>query len=427
MESELQELRQRLAQLEAENARLKTAAAPTHSGPLGPDEYRRYGRQMTVPGFGLLLGQLRLKHSRVLVVGAGGLGCPALLYLCGAGVGTLGILDDDVVDMSNLHRQVLHTTDTVGWLKCDSAVRHLARLNPHVQLATHPVRLHNDNAFGIVAQYDVVVDCTDNPATRYLVNDVCVLLGKTVVSGSGVKADGQLTVLNHANSGPCYRCFYPVPPRADSVSTCADAGVLGPAIGLTGVALAAETIKVLTGHYEHDFLPFLAMYSAYPQQKMRVFKMRNKQPGCAVCGSDATITRSMIEAGTVNYADFCGLVSYVSLPAEMQVSVTEAALGIREDKRAVVLDVRPKEQYQIVSIPGSVNVDWTALAKLDDVDDLLPGFDKTSDRLYVVCRYGNDSRLATKKLTDMGFKNVRDVKGGMTQWHTDVDPSLPIY
>ncbi|KAG7691575.1 hypothetical protein KL930_005205 [Ogataea haglerorum] len=211
---------------------------------LSLNEYLRYGRQLIVPEFGLQ-GQISLKESRVLVVGAGGLGCPALQYLVGAGFGTVGIVDHDTVDMSNLHRQTLHTTETVGMLKCESAKLQLAKLNPLVQINTHPVALSQDNSFGIFEQYDIVLDCTDTPATRYLINDTAVLLGLTIISGSGLKTEGQLSILNFNNTGPCYRCFYPTPPPPSSVTACSDGGVLGPIIGIMGVMMALEAIKVV--------------------------------------------------------------------------------------------------------------------------------------------------------------------------------------
>ncbi|OBA21579.1 hypothetical protein METBIDRAFT_78500 [Metschnikowia bicuspidata var. bicuspidata NRRL YB-4993] len=393
-------------------------------------EYRRYGRQMIVPGFGSLPSQLKLRNTKVLVIGAGGLGCPALLYLCGAGVGTIGILDNDVVDESNLHRQVLHATDAVGLLKCDSAKKYLLRLNPHVALATHPVQLCNDNAFGIIAQYDLVVDCTDTPATRYLINDVAVLLGKTVVSGSGVKTDGQVTVLNYRSRGPCYRCFHPKPPTPASVPTCSDAGVLGPAIGLTGVALATETIKVATGFYGDAFSPFIAMYSAFPQQTMRVFKMRGRQASCAVCGESPTILRRDIEACRVDYSAFCGLVTYGAPRADHRRSVHELADAMRGCPGPVLLDVRPSEQFQITHVAGAINVEWErTLARARSIDGMLPrGFDKEKDEVYVMCRYGNDSQAAARRLIqELGFKRVWDVRGGLHQWSVEVDGTVPVY
>lgn len=429
-----EELLERIRQLEHENASLKAAVEisndPVSENGLTLEENRRYGRQMIVPEFGSLTSQLKLKHSKILVVGAGGLGCPALLYLCGAGVGIIGILDNDTVDVSNLHRQVLHTTDRVGMFKCESAEIYLKSLNPHVNIVTHPERLTNDNAFDIIAQYDLVVDCTDTPATRYLINDVSVLCGKTIVSGSGVKADGQITVLNFNNTGPCYRCFYPKPPKPEAVSTCGDAGVLGPAIGLTGVALAVETVKILTGFYDESFKPFLSMYSAYPQQSMRLFKMRNKQATCAVCSSNAIITRSTIESNGIDYAAFCGILNTNVLSDNFRITPHEFKEVMTKNPSVTLIDVRPKEQYDIIRLPKSINIPWEYnFAKLDSLDKLLPvSFDKNVDKVYVICRYGNDSQLAARKLIDdLGFKNVKDIKGGMNKWSTDVDPTIPIY
>lgn len=431
------ELLQRIQELEAENAELKLAQSVPISAKyekidshFSLEEYRRYGRQMIVPGFGSLAAQKKLKDASVLVVGAGGLGCPALLYLGGAGIGKIGIVDNDTVDISNLHRQVLHTTENVGMLKCESAKRYLNRLNPHVQVVTHAERLSNDNSFDIISPYDLVVDCTDTPATRYLINDVSVLCGKTIVSGSGVKSDGQITILNFQNFGPCYRCFHPSPPKPDSVSTCGDAGVLGPAIGLTGISLAVETIKVLTGHYDENFTPFLSMYSAYPQQTMRVFKMRNRQPGCVACGSNPTISRKVIETGSIDYALFCGSVSSNVLSELQRVDVKQYEAIRKANPKSILIDVRPKEQFLITSLPNSINIDWTSkMSKLDSVSQFLPeNFNKDEDEVYVICRYGNDSQLASKKLMDdFNFKRVKDIKGGMYKWSTDIDPNVPIY
>lgn len=385
---------------------------------------------MIVPEFGSLPSQKKLRSAKILVVGAGGLGCPALLYLAAAGIGHIGIVDDDTVDISNLHRQVLHTSDHVGMLKCDSAKKYLNRLNPHVKITTYPVRLCNENAFDIISSYDLVVDCTDAPAIRYLINDVSVLCGKTIVSGSGVKTDGQFCVLNFKNTGPCYRCFYPQPPAPESVSSCGDAGVFGPAIGMTGVALATETIKVLTGHYTQDFKPFLAMYTAYPQQQIRTFKMRGRQKGCVVCGDSPLITRSVIENNLIDYTEFCGLRSYNVLSSEERIDAEEAQKRLQQDPRSVVLDVRPPTQFQIVNIPNSINLDWVLEAsKVNSLDSVLPpDFDKQNDNLYVVCRYGNDSQLATQRFKqELGIKKIHDIKGGINAWSKKVDPNMPTY
>lgn len=430
-----EELLRRIQELEAENAKLRQAYNPQEhifekiDSHFSLEEYRRYGRQMIVSEFGSLPAQKRLKDASILVVGAGGLGCPALLYLGGAGIGKIGIVDNDIVDVSNLHRQVLHTTETVGMLKCESAKLYLNRLNPHVSVATHPERLTNENAFGIISQYDLVLDCTDTPATRYLINDVSVLCGKTIVSGSGVKTDGQITILNFRSEGPCYRCFYPTPPKPESVSTCGDAGVLGPAIGITGIAIAMEAIKVLTGYYDKSFEPFLSMYSAYPMQNMRVFKMRKRQKHCLVCGEAPTITREIVESGKIDYAVFCGSVNSNILTSEQRIDVKEFHSLRSANPNSILIDVRPREQFLITKLPNAINIDWTSiLSKIDSVDDYIPlSFNKDEDALYVICRYGNDSQLAAQKLHELGFRKVKDIKGGMYKWSCDVDPKIPIY
>lgn len=393
------------------------------------DEYKRYGRQMIVPEFGSLKSQIKLKNSKILVVGAGGLGSPALLYLSAAGIGTIGIVDDDVVDTSNLHRQVIHSTDMVGEFKCISAKNYINRLNPHVQVDTYAERLSNENAFKIILKYDLVLDCTDHPAVRYLINDVCVILGKTIVSGSGLKAEGQLTILNFATIGPCYRCFHPQPPSPSSVTSCSDGGVIGPSIGMLGVSMAVETIKVLIGFYTKDtFQPFLSTYTAFPQQQIRVFKMRKRQPNCISCGDNPTINRSLIEDGTLNYAAFCGKVTFDPIDPKLRVSPKEYAKIAELGKKHLLIDVRPKEQFQITRLPNSINIEWDPLLrKADSLKDIIPPGFTEEDDVYFVCRFGNDSQLAVKKFLQMKFSNAKDIIGGLSKWVDDVDPTMPKY
>jgi adenylyltransferase/sulfurtransferase len=434
-------LKARLEELQKENAALR---ARIQSGPatqndeeplvsgLSLHEYRRYGRQMIVPEFGALDSQLALKNASILVVGAGGLGCPALLYLSASGVGKIGIVDSDEVDVSNLHRQVMHATDTVGTPKVQSAQKYINRLNPNVKVTTYETMLTNTNAFDIVSAYDVVLDCTDNPATRYLINDVAVLCGKPIVSGSGLKTEGQLSVLNYSNVGPCYRCFYPKPPSSNFITSCKDGGVLGPCIGLVGVGMAVEAIKVLTGAYERcgaQFKPFLTMYSAYPYQQMRMFKMRPRQATCAVCGDSPIITRALIESHQIDYIAFCGKVNPNVLASHHRVTPQQYFDLVASSTPHILLDVRPQEQFAITALPHAIHIPWDpTLAKLDNIDKFLPAtFDKNTDAIYVICRYGNDSQLATEKLHKLGFKHVKDIKGGLNQWSEDVDATIPIY
>lgn len=422
LQDRMDSLENQVKHLKIENESLK---ASTKSS-LSLEEYKRYGRQMIVPEFGALKSQLNLKNAKILVVGAGGLGCPALLYLSGAGIGEIGIVDNDTVDESNLHRQVLHTTDKVGMLKCDSAKSVINKLNPHVKVVTHPVRLQNDNAFEILEKYDLILDCTDAPAVRYLINDVAVILGKTIISGSGLKSDGQWTILNFNNQGPCYRCFHPKPPAANSVTSCQDGGVIGPAIGIIGLNMAMETIKVLTGHYDDNFKPFMGAYYGYLFQQYRTFKMRGRQKSCEVCGDNPTITRHKIELNELDYHAFCGRVEPVSIPDNLRVSVKQ----YKDTKsKHVLIDVRPKEQFDIVSLPQSINIPWgNEFLKLDLLDPILPEGTTKQDDIFVVCRFGNDSQNAAKTIHDkFGFENVKDIRGGLNKWSDEIDPSFPKY
>lgn len=439
--SNVEELERKIKELELENSSLKTKLlangnTEVDSSHLQPiingltlEEYKRYGRQMIVPEFGALDSQKSLKNLSVLVIGAGGLGCPALLYISAAGVGKIGIIDNDDVDASNLHRQVLHTTESVGIPKVESAKRYINKLNPNVEVDTYVTMLSNENAFDIISKYDLILDCTDNPATRYLINDVAVLCGKTIVSGSGLKTEGQLSVLNFESIGPCYRCFYPKPPSPNSVTSCKDGGVLGPCIGLVGVTMAVETLKCLTGAYtKESFKPFLSMYSAYPQQQLRVFKMRPKQKTCAVCGEAPVISREMIESNEINYIEFCGKLNPNVLKNEQRVTVNEY-LKVYKSGSSILLDVRTTEQFLITSLPGSINVPWDPiLNKADTVGQYFPSnFDKEIDSIYVICRYGNDSQLATEKLISLGYKNTKDIKGGLNKWSEEIDINFPVY
>ncbi|GMF97833.1 hypothetical protein B5S30_g281 [[Candida] boidinii] len=407
--------------------------------PLTLEEYRRYGRQMTVPELGIS-GQLKLKASKVLVIGAGGLGCPSLMYLVGCGIGTIGIVDHDIVDISNLHRQVLHSTETVGMLKCDSAKKALNKLNPNVEIVTHPVAIANDNIFKIMENYDLVLDCTDTPATRYLINDAAVLLGKTIVSGSGLKTECQLSILNFENQGPCYRCFYPTPPPPNSVTSCSDGGVIGSVIGLMGVMMATEAIKVLTNFYTSDnFKPFLSLYSAYgPQQGLRTFKMRGRSPKCCICNRETrSINKELIESGALNYSVFCGKVNYNILSQEERIDVMQLNDLISKNNEnletPLIIDVRTKEQFDIISLSNSINIPLPKLTKIKTLEELKGAYksdsrvnDKTN--YYVICRYGNDSQLATDYLkNELKLDNVKDVTGGLNSWSHYVDDKFPVY
>lgn len=431
MDSTKEELLNQIEALKLENQRLKQASnvydreVSKIDDNLSLDEYKRYGRQMIVPEFGALKSQIKLKSTKILVIGAGGLGCPALLYLSASGIGNIGIVDNDTVDVSNLHRQVLHTTETVGMLKCESAKSYINKLNPHVNVTTYPIRLANDNAFEIFEQYDLILDCTDAPAVRYLINDVAVLLGKTVVSGSGLKTDGQWTILNYDNKGPCYRCFHPKPPAADSVTSCQDGGVIGPAIGIIGLNMALETIKVLTGFYESSFKPFMCAFYGYQSNQYRTFKMRGRQASCEVCGEKPSITRELIESNQLDYHIFCGRSEQYYLPKDSRVTAKEYVKG---QNNSILIDVRPKEQFEVAALPNSINIPWgNSFLKLPLLKDHLPNTSK-DDPIYVICRYGNDSQIATKTIKEsFGFTNVKDIIGGLNAWSDEIDENFPKY
>ncbi|AGO12588.1 AaceriAER248Wp [[Ashbya] aceris (nom. inval.)] len=438
VDGNLDALTNELDALRLENERLKRQLQERETSggglPMSLEEFQRYGRQMIVEETGGISGQVKLRNARVLVVGAGGLGCPALQYLAGAGIGHLGIVDDDIVDASNLHRQPLHDTCKVGLLKCDSAKEALLRLNPHCNIKTYAVRLSYANAFGIFSSWDLIMDCTDSPMSRYLISDVAVNLGKTVVSGSGLGTEGQLSIYNFKNAGPCYRCFYPIPPPPGSVVSCQMGGVLGPCIGMLGVMMAVETLKILFDVYTlENFKPFLMQYSGFPYQTLRMFKMRGRKQNCLCCGDKPTITRSMIESGHIEYETFCGAVDYDVLSKDERLSASEfeANYWSQKGKDFVCLDVRPPLHYEISHLPGTHNM---TVKELDDMEGNIEELQKripaiTSDRdIVVLCRYGNDSRLATRILKDK-FKlmNVRDIKGGYFAYIDEINPSLPKY
>ncbi|KAL4894732.1 Molybdopterin-synthase sulfurtransferase [Aspergillus ambiguus] len=422
--------------------------------PLLDEEYRRYGRQMIVPQLGLP-GQLKLRSARVLIVGAGGLGCPAALYLAGAGVGTLGLVDGDVVDVSNLHRQVLHRSRNVGKLKVDSAIEYLQELNPHVTYIPHRAHLTLQEAPDIFQNYDLILDCTDNPATRYLISDTAVLMGKPLVSASALRTEGQLMVLNHPprpagdkTGGPCYRCVFPKPPPANSILSCADGGIMGPVVGTMGVLQALEAIKVLTASDEEAKPPSLHIFSAYSSPLFRNIKLRSRRANCAVCSSEAHVTLDTLRSGLTDYVFFCGTVSPEAvLTADERIAPRDyrAMYSASVDgKTPTLIDVREKVQFGICSLEKSINIpistiQASATGSGDETGPSLPAWlppeiasSDSTDPIYVVCRLGNDSQIAVRRLKELGLDRggervVADIKGGFRAWREQVDPEWPEY
>jgi len=381
------------------------------------DEVRRYSRHLIIPDVGMT-GQKRLKNAKVLVIGAGGLGSPALLYLAAAGVGTIGIAEFDDVDESNLQRQVIHGQSDIGRPKAESAADSLRETNPLVKVVVHNERLDNDNVMGIFEQYDLIVDGTDNFATRYMVNDAAVLLGKPYVWGSIYRFDGQASVF-WAEHGPCYRCLYPEPPPPGMVPSCAEGGVLGVLCASIGSIQVNEAIKLLTGIGE----PLLGQLMIYDALEMEYRKLRvRKDPNCAICGENPTVTE------LIDYDTFCGAVSdeaaEAAADATISVATLEQWLKEREggERDFVLVDVREPNEYEINRIPGAVLIpkgdflNGSALERLPH--------DK---QVVMHCKTGVRSAETLAIVKGAGYGDAVHVGGGVVAWVNQIDPSQPAY
>jgi len=360
-----------------------------------------------------LAGQKRLRSSKVLLVGAGGLGSPAALYLAAAGVGEIGLLDFDRVEASNLQRQILYSTSDVGRPKLAAAADRISGLNPGVRVVPHEMRLASSNALEILRPYDVVVDGTDNFPTRYLVNDACVLLGKPNVYGSIYRFEGQASVFD-ARHGPCYRCLYPEPPPPDLVPSCAEAGVLGVLPGLIGTVQAIETLKLLLRVGE-PLIGRLLLFDAL-EMKFRELHLR-KNPDCALCSPKAT------QKGLIDYAEFCGVPSSTTpLPGEAvpEISPRDLKAELDSSDPPLLIDVRDPEEWAISHIDGARLIPRAELP--ERVDELT-----RARELVLYCRSGKRSALATQLLLDLGFAHVKSLRGGINGWAREVDPSIAQY
>jgi adenylyltransferase/sulfurtransferase len=378
------------------------------------DEIRRYSRHLIIPDVGVA-GQKRLKNARVLCVGAGGLGSPALLYLAAAGVGTLGIVEFDTVDESNLQRQIIHGQSDIGRPKAESAAASIREINPLVNVVVHNTALDRDNVRDIFAGYDLIVDGTDNFATRYMVNDAAVLLGKPYVWGSIYRFDGQASVF-WAEHGPCYRCLYPEPPPPGMVPSCAEGGVLGVLCASIGSIQVNEAIKLLAGIGE----PLVGKLMVYDALEMSYRKIKvRKDPDCVLCGPNATLTDLMED-----YEDFCGAVSVEAQEAVVDATITAAELKEWQDsgKEFFLVDVREPAEYEIVRIPGATLIPKGEILSGDALAKL------PQDRQIVLhCKSGVRSAEALAALKAAGFKDAVHVQGGVLSWIRSVDPSLPTY
>jgi len=375
------------------------------------EEVLRYSRHLILPDVGLD-GQRKLKAGRILLIGAGGLGSPLALYLAAAGVGTLGLVDFDVVDVSNLQRQVLHGTKDVGRPKLESARDRIRDVNPHVHVEAYETRLTSENALDIIRDYDVVIDGTDNFATRYLTNDACVLLGKPNVYGSIFRFEGQASVFA-LEDGPCYRCLFPEPPPPGLVPSCAEGGVLGVLPGLVGTIQATEGIKLILGVGE-PLVGRLLLIDALTMQ-FRTVRLR-KDPNCPACG-----THEITEL--IDYDQFCGMTteSSASDPNEIpEITPSELSARIARGDDIDLIDVREPYELDIARIPN------VRLIPLGTLPEALPELDASRETV-VICRTGARSGRAVRQLKAAGFRRVWNLAGGIHRWADDVDPSLPKY
>jgi molybdopterin/thiamine biosynthesis adenylyltransferase/rhodanese-related sulfurtransferase/molybdopterin converting factor small subunit len=383
--------------------------------PLTNDEVKRYSRHLIMPEVGVD-GQRKLKAAKVLCIGAGGLGSPVALYLAAAGVGTIGIVDFDVVDFSNLQRQIIHGTPDVGRSKLASAKDRLNAINPEVKIVTYETALSSQNALELFAPYDIIVDGTDNFPTRYLVNDACVLLGKPNAYGSIFRFEGQASVFA-TKDGPCYRCLYPEPPPPGLVPSCAEGGVLGVLPGIIGVIQATETVKLIMGIGEPLIGRFL-IYDAL-RMKFRELKLR-KDPDCPVCGTHPTVKQ------LIDYEQFCGILPAQPEPVTVDNSkateITSVELKQRLDRgdALTIVDVREPNEYQINRIAGST------LIPLGDIPKRYTELNPT-DEIVVQCKMGGRSAKAADFLRSVGFTRVLNLKGGILDWIDKVDPTQPKY
>ena len=378
---------------------------------LSKDEILRYSRHLIMPEVGME-GQLKLKAAKVALIGTGGLGAPLGMYLAAAGIGRIGLVDFDVVDFTNLQRQVIHGTKDVGKKKLDSAAETMLDINPYVEIDRHETALSSENALDILKDYDIVVDGTDNFPTRYLVNDACVILKKPNVYGSIFRFEGQATIFAYPG-GPCYRCLYPEPPPPGLVPSCAEGGVLGILPGTVGLIQATETVKLILGVGE-PLVGRLVLYDALAM-RFRELKLR-RNPECPVCGDHPTIKE------LIDYQQFCGIPNqpHEPAPVEGDIDPVEVKAKIDRGDRFLLIDVREPHEYQICNIPQ---------AKLIPLGDLPKRIHElnSADEIVAHCKSGVRSGKAVDFLKQAGFKKVRNMKGGILAWSDKVDPSVPKY
>jgi len=380
---------------------------------LSHSEIHRYSRHLLIPEVGLE-GQKKLKAASVLIVGTGGLGSPVALYLAAAGIGRIGLVDNDVVDFSNLQRQVIHGQSGLGQLKVESAKQRMADINPEIQVDVYNEAFTSNNAFQIAEPYDLIIDCTDNFPTRYLTNDLAVLTGKPNVYGSIFRFDGQVSVFN-AKGGPCYRCIFPEPPPPGLVPSCAEGGVLGVLPGTIGTFQATEALKLILGIGE-TLAGKLMLYNAL-DMSFDFVKIR-KNPTCKVCGETPEVTE------LIDYEDFCGVPSHGvdegSAGADWDITASELAIRIQSGNGLKIIDVREPHELEISKIPNTELIPLGQLAsRMSELD--------SADDIVLICKSGTRSTRALEILHSAGFRKMKNLQGGINAWAREVDPSLPIY
>ncbi|XP_033203655.1 ubiquitin-like activating enzyme 4 [Bombus vancouverensis nearcticus] len=428
---EIVELRELLRTKETQLAALRREKQILQDYGLNNEEILRYSRQIFLPEIAIK-GQVKLKNSAILIVGAGGLGCPAALYLASAGVGQIGIIDYDDVEINNLHRQLLYAETSIGTPKVNTAAESLNRLNSDIKVTPYKIQLDSSNALDIIKSYDVVVDATDNVATRYLLNDACVLSNKPLVSGSALKFEGHLSVFNY--NGPCYRCIFPKPPPPETVTNCGDGGVFGPAVGTIGVLQALEALKIVLD-LPHVLSGQLLLFDGL-ETKFRKINLRAKNINCAVCGEHPTLHK------LIDYEQFCGAKANDKDPklnllrTEERISVEEYNTTLKLGTKAhILIDVRSAEEFDICHLKNSINIplcdinnNETVTLIRSRIQEIQKQHDNAS--LYVMCRRGNDSQKAVKSLQEIfqgSNLEIKDVIGGIHAWSKKIDCTFPIY
>lgn len=420
-EDQLEALQQRCEQLGTAST---TKESTGNAEKLSNLEIVRYSRQIILPNFGVS-GQLKLKHASVLIVGAGGLGCPSSQHLVGAGVGHIGLVDYDVVEVNNLHRQLMHNEEAIGLSKVESLKSSLLKLNSNTRVSTFNMQLDSQNANDIIKDFDIVLDCTDNVATRYLLNDTCVMLGKPLVSGSALQFEGQLTVYNYKD-GPCYRCVFPKPPPPEAVTNCGDGGVFATVTGIVGTMQAMEATKIVQD-FDSVLAGKLLIYDAL-ETTFRTVKLRGRKKNCDICGENPSITK------LIDYEQFCGMKATdkdsnlnILSPSD-RVTVEEFSERFLSNGH-LLIDVRSKHEFEMCQLPQAINIPIKEIMddrKIGEIHKILIASGKSP--IFLVCRRGNDSQLAVQRLQKKFSKLIfKDITGGLHAWSTKIDCQFPMY